>query len=162
MKIRHIFITILVLAMATSCVAPEQQQPVTTEADVEAINDSLAQWLEAANAQDPERMLTLVTDDLEWLPPGQEAVVGADAYQGLRSYFEQFTLHAKHDNREIVVGGDIGYVRYAYELNLTPKAGGEPVIVKGHGIRIFHRQVDGSWKQAKDVWTSVPLPSDET
>ncbi len=153
MRTPHVLVAVLTLIVTAACAGPERQQQVKAEADVQAVKSSLAEWAAAANAQDPERMLTLVTDDLEWLPPGQEPVVGADAHKALRDYFDQFVLHVSHDNQEIVVGGDLAYVRYAYELNLTPKGGGEPVTLKGHGIRILRRQADGSWKQAKDVWT---------
>jgi ketosteroid isomerase-like protein len=30
---------------------------------------------------------------------------------------------------------------------------------KGHGIHLLQRQIDGSWKAAKDIWTSVPESS---
>jgi uncharacterized protein (TIGR02246 family) len=125
---------------------------VTTESDRKAINTLIDDWNEAANTNDSGRMLSLVSEDLEMIPPGEEPATGPQAHQLLRGFFEQFTIGLRSSTADVVVSGDWAFRRYAYELTLTPKAGGAPDVHKGQGMHILQRQVDGSWKFAKDIW----------
>ncbi len=126
------------------------------QADVDAIREYLAEWEEAGNAQDLDRLMGMITDDIELIPHGERPVRGEAALAVYRSFVDGVDLSMKQENREIEVGGNIGYVTYSAELTLTPTAGGDSAVLKAEGIRIFRRQSDGSWKQAKDMWTVVP------
>ncbi len=127
-----------------------------SQADINAIRKYLADWQDAGNSQDLERVFQMITDDVELVPHGERPVRGEAARGVYRSFIENYDMSMKQENREIEVGGDIGYVTYSAELTLTPKAGGDPSLMRAEGIRIFRRQIDGSWKQAKDFWTVLP------
>ena len=122
------------------------------DSDVEAVKGLISAWTQAVNTNDAERILDLVAADLEMIPPGEPPVTGPQAHQLLRSFFEQHTLGLSSSTLELVVTGDWAFRRYAYELTLNPKAGGDPITLKGQGIHMFRRQNDGSWKFAKDIW----------
>jgi ketosteroid isomerase-like protein len=101
---------------------------------------------------EPERMLSLASEDLEMVSPGQDPVTGPQARHLLRGFFDQFTVAVHSSTGEVVVSGDWAFRRYSYELTLTPRAGGASSSNTGHGIHILRRQDDGSWKVAKDIW----------
>ncbi|KPK62596.1 MAG: hypothetical protein AMS21_07390 [Gemmatimonas sp. SG8_38_2] len=146
----------------TACASSESRRAATMEADLQAVTKVIDNWLEAANANDEETMMGLVADDLEMIPPGAQPVAGPDAHRALRGYFEQFTVAVESSTIELAVGGDWALRRYSYEITLTPKTGGETIVDTGHGIHVFKRQTDGSWKLAKDIWTTVPKPTEAT
>jgi ketosteroid isomerase-like protein len=94
--------------------------------------------------------------DLEVIPPGEQPLAGADAHDFYGDLFDNFTTFLKPTDIEVVVSGDWAFRRYAYELSLTPKAGGETLIMRGHGIHMFKRQADGSWRVTKDIYNTLP------
>ena len=96
--------------------------------------------------------MSLWADDLEMIPPGEEPAKGADAHQLLHGMVENFRLSLNSDTLELIMCGDWAIRRYAYDLTMTPRAGGESINQKGHGIHLLQRQLDGSWKIAKDIW----------
>ena len=129
---------------------------MTTNDDVTALRSVINEWVDAGNANDPNRTCRLVTDQFEMIPPGEPPAAGSQGHVFLRGFFERFIPRLNSTTIELVVSGDWAFRRYAYELTLTPEAGGEAVAEKGHGIHLLQRQGDGSWKFAKDIWTSVP------
>lgn len=162
MRKRDFWVILLAVALAASCAGPATQQAETTEADVDAVRNVVDDLIAAANTNDAEGVLELLCDDLEAIPPGEQPVTGARAHQLFRGFFEEFIVRLEPSTIEIVVSGDWAFRRYAYELTLTPKAGGDAIIERGHGIHMFRRQDDGSWCLAKDIWTRLPPAPDET
>ena len=125
---------------------------MTTETDVQAVRGLIDGWVEAVNSNDREQIMSLVAEDLEMIPPGEQPVKGAEAHQLLRGFFDSFTLRLKSPTLELILSGDWAFRRYAYQLTLTSKDGGDSVTHEGQGIHMFRRQSDGSWKFAKDIW----------
>ncbi len=153
----------VVVALVACAPAAEEVEPVaedasSVEADVQAIKQVLVQIRDTASAGDVEGFLALLCDDAELIPPDGPPVAGDQAHQWLRDFMEQFVIEPVYSKEEVVVGGDWAFHRYSYQLTATPKTGGEPLAEQGHGIHIFQRQVDGSWKIFKDVWTAPPAP----
>lgn len=133
------------------------QPSLKSESDVQSVKNAINEWRNAVNTGDIERLLKVASDDLEMIPPGEQPLTGSDAHQFLRGFVEQFNAQLKpFANEEIVVSGDWAFQRYTYELTLTPKAGGDSVVEAGHGIHMFRRHGDGSWRLVKDIFNSVP------
>ena len=124
-------------------------------ADRAAVESVIEQYIDAANANAPDLMLSFVCDDVEAIAPGQAPVTGADAHQLYRSFFEPFHFAFESSTTELGVSGDWAFRRYAYDITLTPKDGSDVVNMKGHGIHIFRRDGDGGWCVAKDMWNTV-------
>jgi len=156
---------VLVALTLLSCAQqsiPVAEETVSTEADVEAVNNVIEGWIEKVNINDPDGLIDLTCSDLEVIPPDGHPVSGVEAQQLFRGFFEHSTLALKPTTSEVVVGGDWAFRRYRYEMTLIPKDGGDPFIMSGHGIHMFKRQEDGSWCLAKDIWNSVPLQSESS
>ncbi len=134
-----------------------KNDPVADKAAVESV---IEQFINAANANDPDLLLSFVCDDVEAIAPGEAPVTGADAHQLYRSFFEPFHFAFESNTTELVVSGDWAFRRYAYDITLTPKDGSDVVNMQGYGIHLFRRKGDGSWCLAKDMWNSVPAQSE--
>jgi uncharacterized protein (TIGR02246 family) len=165
MRFLMILMGVVCLALPACTPPPEEQaEPAVeearnTEADVEAIKNVGREEIAAANAGDPERFISILSDDIEVIPYGQPAVRGEQARQWLREFLDQATLQVAYTNEEVVVDGDLGIHRYSFEWTVTPKGGGDSVQERGAGIHVMRRQSDGSWKIATDIWTpDAPTP----
>ena len=97
------------------------------------------------------------SDDAVLLPPNAPAVTGHAAIEAFFQTFppiSNFQLHTL----EIEGAGDLAYLRGHYVMTLTPP-GGAAIPDSGKYLEIWRKQKDGSWKAARDMFSSdVPLP----
>ena len=161
-------LTTFVVATIACVPSTEQEEPAveevaSTETDSEAINDVRERWITTVNAADPNGFLTLVTADVEWMPPDEETITGTEALQSwVENVLAQVTLSdfaATYD--EVVVSGDWAFTRGSGSWEVTPIVGGEPTRVSAKNIWIFQRQADGSWKVSSVIWNSNRPPPSE-
>jgi len=130
-----------------------------TEADVEAINSLRDEFIGLDNASDAAGLASLYTNDAVLMPPNQAAVTGNQAIESwFQTTFDQFTTEFTVASEELEVVGDWAFDWGAYMTALTPKAGGEPTEDRGKYIVILRKQVDGSWRIARDIWNSDNPP----
>jgi ketosteroid isomerase-like protein len=131
---------------------PEVDRSMTTQSDEQAIATFISEMFQAVNSDDVEHAGQGFAPELEVIPPGQEPARGESAHQLMRGMLEGYRLNIISDTLELIVCGDWAVRRYAYDLRMTPRDGGDFIREKGHGIHILQRQGDGSWKIAKDIW----------
>jgi uncharacterized protein (TIGR02246 family) len=114
-------------------------------------------WIRAVNAGDVARLLTLMTDDVVFLGPGQ-APFGRDAFPaGFSTAHQQFQVLCISEVEQVVVVGDVAYTTCRDSLSVTPRAGGETTELAGHRITIYCKQPDGRWLLARDAHTLTPV-----
>lgn len=129
------------------------------EADLQAIEAVRDQEIAAFSAGDVEGLLAVLTSDADILPPNEPALAGVEAVRPwVQELTRQFDLHARMISSSVSVLGDYAIERYAAELSITPKAGGETVREMAKGIHVYRRQPDGSWRIQQDVWNSDGPP----
>jgi uncharacterized protein (TIGR02246 family) len=129
---------------------------VATEDEVAALNRLQHQVDSAIIAGDTERYLTLITDDVVLMPPNGPAVSGKEAvgvWNRAMSGQVRITEYVSRDD-EVVVAGDWAFRRATVDWTITPSAGGSSIRDTGKYIIIYRRQRDGSWKVARDIWSS--------
>ncbi len=51
------------------------------------------------------------------------------------------------------LAGNLAFNHYSYEWTVIPKAGGEPMMGCGHGLRILKLQPDDTWKITHEMWS---------
>jgi ketosteroid isomerase-like protein len=68
--------------------------------------------------------------------------------------FKYFNVEGKFYDENFIASGNMVIHRYSYQMNLTPKEGGETLTEVGHGIKIYQRSTDGNWKMLYDVWSN--------
>jgi uncharacterized protein (TIGR02246 family) len=121
--------------------------------DERAIREAHSTWIDAVNAGDLVRLLTLMADDVVFLNPGQ-APLGRDGFSaGFPAAHQQARIHCISGLEEVVVVGDVAYTRSRDSLSLTPRAGGEAMQLAGHRITVYRKQPDGRWLLARDAHT---------
>ncbi len=114
-------------------------------------------WIDAVNAGDLDRLLTLMADDVVFLNPGQ-APFGRNGFSAnFSAAHQQLRIHCTSELEEVVVVGEVAYTRSRDALSVTPRAGGEAAQLAGHRITVYRKQPDGRWLLARDAHTLSPV-----
>ncbi len=149
----------ITLAMLFSAISCQKQD---TDADITAIKEMLTQYSSAVNTGDFDLWISLWTDNGIQMPPGTPARIGkAQILEATKPTFDQMTIAiAITSIEDAKVYGDLGLTYCIYTLAVTPKAGGEKIIVmpEGKALTLYERQFDGSWKIAYDCFNSNVSP----
>ena len=154
------FLLLLSVLVLTACTAAPPAEEVVVddttqkEADIQAFNQLLELWDEAAAAGDVDAMLALVTDDYIRMLPDKPAIEGKKAFRDslqtsnvMQTSNDEYSFQdGKNVIEEIRLAGDWAYVRGSYSATIVLKAGGDPIHVTSKWIDIRERQADGSWK----------------
>jgi uncharacterized protein (TIGR02246 family) len=121
--------------------------------DEREIREIHSTWIDAVNAGDLARLLTLMTDDVVFLNPGQ-APFGRDGFSAnFSAAHEQIWIRCSSELEEVVVVGEVAYTRSQDALSVTPRTGGEATQLAGHRITVYRKQPDGRWLLARDAHT---------
>lgn len=124
--------------------------------DEREIHDVHSRWIDAVNAGDLARLLTLMTDDVVFLNPGQ-APFGRDGFShAFSAAHKQAVVRCISELEEVVVVGEVGYARSRDALSVTRRGGGEATQLAGYRITVYRRQPDGRWLLARDAHTLSP------
>jgi uncharacterized protein (TIGR02246 family) len=125
--------------------------------DERAIRDVHASWIDAVNAGDLGRLLSLMADDVVFLNPGR-APIGRDGFPaGFASAHQQSRIRCISELEEVVIVGEVAYTRCRDSLTVTPRGGGETTELAGHRMTIYRKQPDGRWLLARDANTLSPV-----
>jgi uncharacterized protein (TIGR02246 family) len=126
--------------------------------DEQAIHQLSADWMAAVKAKDISKLLSLVTDDVVFLPPGLPPLRGKPAVEAMyKSFFPQFSSIEQHAAlEEVEVAGDWAFAWGSETFVLIPQPGGSPIQMDGKGLSILKRQPDGSWKFSRAVNNTQP------
>jgi uncharacterized protein (TIGR02246 family) len=124
------------------------------ERDIRQVHST---WIGAVNACDLARLLTLMTDDVVFLSPGQAPFGRQDFPAGFSTAHQQFDILCISELEEVVVVGEVSYTLCRDSLSMTPRAGGETTELAGHRITVYRKQPDGGWLLARDAHTLTRL-----
>jgi uncharacterized protein (TIGR02246 family) len=134
-------------------IKPVWQWRLPMGSDERAIREVHTTWVDAVNAGDLVRLLTLMTDDVVFLNPGR-APFGRDGFPvGFSVAHQQSRLRCISDLEEVVIVGEVAYTLCRDSLSVTSRAGGEATELAGHRITIYRKQPDGRWLLARDANT---------
>jgi len=117
--------------------------------DERAIRDLVARWMAASQAGDTPTVLSLMTDDVEFLVPGREPF-GKAAFAAAAHNMQGVRMEGRSEIRELKVLGDWAYLRGYLEVSVTPP-GGNSVRRAGHTLTIFNKKADGRRLLARDA-----------
>src|SRR5205085_9673499 len=102
--------------------------------DEREIREVHSTWINAVNAGDLVRLLTLMADDVVFLNPGQ-APFGRDGFSAnFSAAHQQVRICCSSELEEVVVIGEVAYTRSRDALSVAPRAGGEARQLAGQRI----------------------------
>jgi uncharacterized protein (TIGR02246 family) len=159
MKCARVLLTALLTCVLVACASSSQNTGSTSSADSAAVNNVRNEFISAFNAGDAAKVASLYAADAVIMPTHQPTITGRDAIQNYnKTFFETFTPTINISPVETKVFGDRALDRGTYTIQLTPKAGGSPMMDEGKYLVLLQRQADGSWKLTHDIDnTSMPL-----
>lgn len=115
----------------------------------------------AINANDLEGIMAMLTDDVVFLPPNGERVVGKDAVRAWATpYMEAYTIHWGKTQLELIENEPWAFEQYGYVEHDVAKDGSGTLEDTGKGVIVYHHDADGVWRVARDIWCS-DLPAGE-
>lgn len=110
-------------------------------------------WIDAVNAGDLARLLTMVADDVVFLAPGQ-VPFGREVFSStFTTAHQQLRVDCTSELAEVVVVGEVAYTRSRDALTVTPRAGGKAAQFAGHRMTVYRKQRDGRWLLSRDAHT---------
>jgi uncharacterized protein (TIGR02246 family) len=118
--------------------------------DAHAIRELVQVWMQASKAGDTAKVLSLLTDDVVFMVPGQEPF-GKDAFAKMAAQQQpgQMEIEGTAETVEVQVMGDWAYMRNRLEVKVTPK-GGQTITRSGYTLT-FLRKETGQWRLARDA-----------
>lgn len=125
--------------------------------DEQAVREVHATWIDAINAGDLDRLLTLLADDAVLLNPGQEPIGREEFSANFPAAVRQSRIHCISELAEVVVAGEVAYAWARDTVSVTPRAGGETMRLAGHRMTVYRKQPDGRWLLARDAHTLTPV-----
>ena len=128
-----------------------------TGSDEVAIRGVHSSWIDAVNAGDLPRLLTLMADDVVFLNPGQEPSGRREFPNGFLIAHQSSWIHCVSEIEEVGVFGELAYTRCRDSLSVKPRSGGEAMDLAGHRLTIYRKQADGRWLLARDAHTLSPV-----
>ncbi len=106
---------------------------------------------EAIKANDADRVMEFYADDVVALLPGMEPLVGKEAVRAdWEATFDAFQLERDAELVYVNVDGDSAERRMSWTNTLTPKDGGEPIVLTGNCMLGF-KKINGEWKTVWDM-----------
>ena len=125
--------------------------------DERAIREMHSVWIDAVNAGDLGRLLTLMADDVVFLSPGQAPCDRDGFSSGFSAAHRQARINCVSELQNVVVVGEVAYTLSRDSLSVAPRAGGEALQLSGHRITVYRKQPDGRWLLARDAHTVSPV-----
>lgn len=117
--------------------------------DERAIREVVATWLEASKHGDTATVLSLMTDDVVFLVPGQ-APFGKAAFAAASKAQSDMQIEGKSTIEELTVLGDWAHLRTHLSITVTVQ-GREPMRRSGYALTIMGKEADGKWRLSRDA-----------
>ncbi len=120
--------------------------------DEQAIRDLVIQWERATIHGDLQMLLSLMSEDVVFLAPGQPPLRGRDAFaNAFRSAMQHVRIDASSQIQEIRVAGEMAYCWNHFSVTTTPLQGDPPKHRKGYTLTILRKTRTGAWVVTRDA-----------
>ena len=117
--------------------------------DERAIEELVRSWMEASTRGDTEKVLSLMTDDIQFIVAGREPF-GKDEFRAMSEQMSGVTVDGHARIRDMCVVGDWAWISNHIEVSVT-SPGGQTVHRSGYTLSILRRCADRKWRLARDA-----------
>jgi uncharacterized protein (TIGR02246 family) len=117
--------------------------------DERAIREVVATWLDASKRGDTATVLSLMTDDVVFLVPGQRPF-GKAAFAAASEAQSDMQIEGQSTIEELTVLGNWAHLRTHLSITTTVP-GRDPVRRSGYTLTIMRKEADGKWRLARDA-----------
>jgi uncharacterized protein (TIGR02246 family) len=133
------------------------------ESDEREIRDLVAIWTAATKAGDLDRVLSLMADDVVFLVPGRDPIIGKAAFAAAsqaQAGAAALQFEGTSEILEIQVMGDWAFMWTKLKVVITPPGGALPMTRAGHTLCVLEKQ-NGKWVMARDANLLAPVKEAE-
>lgn len=133
-------------------VAPSEKAKV--EAATKDFHDAL-------RANELERFMHYVADDVVFMPPGEAPSRGKEAVRAwMVAFLGQYrTTTLTLADREVFVGDGFAVELGTYDWGLAPTAGGAATVDRGNYMQVWTKDASGQWRFAREIYNSSVPPA---
>ncbi len=121
------------------------------EKDIEAIEQIHRRWIEAELSGNALGMLRFCTDDVRWMVPGSEVLVGKEGVS-LLVHTGTEIVDIQTTDVEICGSGDVAYKTSKYTTRFVAEGTDSEHVARGSHLWILRKQDNGEWKVALVTW----------
>lgn len=155
-----IFAGLTLFVFAESLCAKSNSRGLSADdvAKIRAVNEAYAAaWLK----NDPEAVMSTLSNDAVLIPQGNRPVVGIESIKkfwwpadGSRTTIKTFSITTD----EIGGDGDVGFVRGTFQFSFSYEDKGKinDLTNAGNYMMILKRQSDGNWRISRRMWGDLP------
>jgi uncharacterized protein (TIGR02246 family) len=117
--------------------------------DERAIRNVVDTWLAASKTGDTATVLSLMTDDVLFLTPGQPPF-GKEAFAKMSDGMKDVRVEGTSDIQEVQVFGNIAYLRNQLHIRMT-MPDGKVMKRSGQTLTILRKEAGGKWRLVRDA-----------
>jgi len=118
--------------------------------DERAIRDLVNTWMSASKAGDTEKVLSLMSDDVVFMVPGQEPF-GKAAFAAASASQQGMRIEGTADIVELQVLGEWAFTRTHLDIAVTPPGATQAVRRAGYTLTLLRKDASGRWLLARDA-----------
>lgn len=122
------------------------------EADVEAIERIHQKWIEAEKQGRSLDALQYCSDDIQWMVPNSEVLIGKEAAHSLLDGTEIEIIDIATKEVKIKGSSEIAYKTSRYTTKFRVKDTDEIQVISGTHLWILHKQENRQWQVALVTW----------
>ena len=117
--------------------------------DEKAIRQVVETWMTASKAGDHATVLSLMTEDVVFMVPGQEPF-GKEAFAAASKSMGDTRIEGSSEILELRIFGDWAFIRNRIDMTAFPPHG-SPVRRSGYTLTLLRKEADGCWRLARDA-----------
>jgi uncharacterized protein (TIGR02246 family) len=127
------------------------------ERDEREIRQLVAAWMSATKAGDSKTVLSLMAEDVVFLRPGSEPMLGKSAFAetSKAQASQSMQFDGKNEIQEVKVLGDWAFMWTKLTVTAT-RSGGQPTTRAGYTLSILKKEY-GKWVLARDANMLAPV-----
>lgn len=120
--------------------------------DEQAIRDLVAEWTRATLAGEVDRILPLMTEDVEFYIPNQAVMRGRAAFEkSLGAVLAAHRVESHAEVEQVEVSGNLAYCVTYLRVAIIPLAGGATMRKEGRALSVYRKSAAGTWQLARDA-----------